>query len=53
MIISSGVILLYGPSEHGEEMSGVRIQLRGDALYMSSTLIKVMLFIPWHPIWAY
>ena len=31
-------------------MSGVPIQLSGDTLYMSSTLIKVMLFIPWHPI---
>ena len=35
----TGVILL-GPSE---EMSRVPIQLRGDTLYMSSTLIKVML----------
>ena len=31
-----------------EEISGVSIQLNGDILYMSSTLInlKVMLFIP-------
>ena len=34
-------------------MSGVPIQLSGDALYMSSTLIKAMLFIPWHPISFY
>ena len=33
--------------------SGVPIQLSGDALYMSSTLIKVMLFIQWHPISLY
>ena len=36
-----------------EEMSGVPIQLSGDTLYLSSTLIKVMLFILWHPISLY
>ena len=28
---------------------GLPIQLSGDTLYMLSTLIKVMLFIPLHP----
>ena len=42
--------ILYGPSE---EMSGVLIKLSGDRLQRSSTLIKVMLFIPWHPFSLY
>ena len=42
--------ILYGPSE---EMSGVLIKLSGDRLHRSSTLIKVMLFIPWHPFSLY
>ena len=42
--------ILWGPSE---EMSRVSFQLSGDTLYMSSTLIMVMLFIPWHPISLY
>ena len=29
-----------------KKMSGVPVQLSGDTFYMSSTLIKVMLFIP-------
>ena len=36
-------VIYTGPSE---EMSGVPIQLSGDTLYMLSSLIKVMLFIP-------
>ena len=33
-----------------EEISGGLLTLSGDTLYMSSTLIKVILFIPSHPI---
>ena len=46
-LFSSCVIYCKVPTE---EMSRVPIQLSGDTLYMSSTFIKVMLFIPWHPI---
>ena len=34
-------------------MSEVPIQIGGDMLYISSTLIKVMLFISWNPISLY
>ena len=39
-------ILPYILQTPREEMSGVHIQLSGDTLYMSSTLVKGMLFIP-------
>ena len=35
------ILYMWGPSK---EMSGIPIDLSGDTLYMSSTLIKVMLF---------
>ena len=45
--------ILWGPIIASEEMSGVSIQLSGDTLYMSSTLMKVILFIPRHPFSLY